>query len=297
MKSRLITLETTIEHLPQPFHLETFNLIQEGIFDSKDTSVFLNESKDFAFLFPTPRVDYVSYVPRVKSLGLANYKRTTAHTIRRFDKIKPYFSNEQKVLEIGSGTGEFLGHISRIFPHTHIASLEIDQNTKPTREKISGLKSYASFTEMEAMQETFDLICMFHVLEHIINPKEFLTNCLGLLSPKGRLIIEVPSLHDPLLTLYDSLSYKQFYFQCQHPYVYSSGSLRRLLESENFHLEQLIFHQRYGLENHLNWLTQEKPGGNQQFRQMFNNCEANYMTALEKAGFTDSVIAIAKVSQ
>jgi len=292
-----MTLQTTIESLPKPFNQETFNLIQKGIFDSEDTSVYLNDSKDFVFLFPIPIVDYISYVPRVKSLGLSTYKLTTAVTLRRFDKIKNYFSNGQKVLEIGSGTGEFLGHVSKLFPNTQIVSLEIDQNTKTTREKISGLKSYASFQEMGAKQETFDLICMFHVLEHIINPKEFLKNCLASLSPMGRLIIEVPSLDDPLLALYDSTAYRKFYFQRQHPYVYSSRSLCRLLEAENIHPEQMIPHQRYGLENHLNWLTKEKPGGNQQFRQIFNNCEANYMTALEKAGSTDAVIVIAKRTQ
>jgi ubiquinone/menaquinone biosynthesis C-methylase UbiE len=289
-----MTLQTTINSLPRPFNQESFSLTQKGIYDSEDTDVYLNDSKDFAFLFPIPIVDYFAYVPRVKSLGLSTYKRTTAVTLRRFEKIKNYFDNGQKVLEIGSGAGEFLSHVSQLFPDTQIASLEIDQNTKTAREKLPGLHAYASFQEMGASQETFDLICMFHVLEHIIDPKEFLNNCLASLAPMGILIIEVPSLDDPLISLYESQAYRAFYFQRQHPYIYTARSLCRLLAHENISPEHVLPHQRYGLENHLNWLAKEKPGGNEAFRRIFKHLEDEYLGSLEQSELSDSVIIIAQ---
>lgn len=292
-----MSLPQTTEHLPPPFNRETFSLLQQGIYDSNDNDVYINNAGDFACLFPVPKVDYVSYVPRVQALGLSQYKRTMSVILRRFEKIQHCFREIQSVLEIGAGDGAFLGHVSEVFPALRLAALEIDQNTEAARKTLTGLREYSNFQEIKKAQERFDLICLFHVLEHIVDPSDFLTNCLACLTPQGRIIIEVPSLDDPLLSLYDSTAYRKFYFQRQHPNVYSSRSLRRLLEAENIHPEQLIPHQRYGLENHLNWLTKEQPGGNEQFRQIFTNFEPDYMTALEKAGFTDAVIVIAKGTQ
>jgi len=287
-------LPQTIKHLPAPFNRESFTLLQQGIYDCNTIDVYINPERDFACLVPLPKVDYVSYVPRVQALGLSQYKRTMSVILRRFEKIQHCFSGAGSILEIGAGDGAFLGHVSGVFPSLHLAALEVDQNTQAARKTLKGLREYSTFQEIRKDRETFDLICLFHVLEHIIDPREFFTNCLACLTPQGRIIIEVPSLDDPLLTLYGSTAYRKFYFQRQHPYVYSPRSLSRLLEEENIPPEQLIFHQRYGLENHLNWLTKEKPGGNEQLRQIFTDCEADYMTALEKAGFTDTVIAIAK---
>ncbi len=289
-----MSLPQTIEHLPAPFNREPFSLLQQGIYDSNENDVYINNEGGFACLVPLPKVDYVSYVPRVQALGLSQYKRTMSVVLRRFEKIRHCFSGAANILEIGAGDGAFLGHASGVFPALRLAALEIDQNTQAARKSLTGLREYSNFQEIRKAQERFDLICLFHVLEHIVDPRDFLTNCLACLAPQGRMIIEVPSLDDPLLSLYESTAYRKFYFQRQHPYVYSSRSLRRLLEEENIHPEQLIPHQRYGLENHLNWLTKAKPGGNEEFRQIFTNFEPDYMTALEKAGFTDAVIVIAK---
>ncbi len=294
--SASLSLEATIEKLPLPFKQESFSLLFTGIYDSKDISVYVNDSKDFAFLFPIPFVDYTTYVPRVQRLGLTKFKRTTNLVQHRFEKIKNYFFPDQRVLEIGSGAGDFLWHLSQLFPTTEIASLEVDQNTKTAREKLPKLQAFFAFQEIHDNKETFDIICMFHVLEHIIHPEEFLHNCLKALSPNGKIIIEVPSLHDPLLTLYESQAYRKFYFQCQHPFVYSPESLGRLLKHQGFTLDQVVAHQRYGLENHLHWLVHEKPGRHEIFLDIFKEIEGDYIRALEQSGHTDSIIIIAERS-
>ena len=97
---------------------------------------------------------------------------------------------------------------------------------------------------------SFDLVCLFHVLEHIIEPAPFLESCTALLVSGGRIIIEVPSLEDPLLSLYHVDAYQNFFFQTQHPYSYSAASLGRLLDAHGLAVDESIAHQRYGLENH-----------------------------------------------
>ena len=289
-----MSVQTAVANLPQPFNHESFTLLQRGIYDSTQTSVYVNQASDFAFLFPLPEVDYISYLPRVKALGLSQYKKNMAVVARRYEKIQQCFSPHQKILEIGAGDGAFLRHVGNIHPAYRLACLEVDENTKSIREQVTGLHSYASWDHIREGQERFDVICMFHVLEHILDPKEFLTNCRACLAAHGTVIIEVPSLEDPLLSLYRSKAYQQFYFQRQHPYVYSSKSLPRLLEQDGLHMETVIPHQRYGLENHLNWLVNEKPGGHERFREIFHPSAGQYRKALEQAGISDAVITVAR---
>jgi len=287
-----MSLEETIQRLPHPFDCDTFTFLQRGTYDVPDTEVHINESGDFAFLYPLPQVDYVTYIPRVKALSLSTYKQTLSVVSRRFDKIEPWFTGIHRILEIGAGDARFLTHVKALFPNLTVASLEIDQNTKSDRDRFPALRQYGAFQEIRQARETFDRICMFHVLEHVIDPLQLLADCLAYLAPEGRLIIEVPSLDDPLLSLYHCQAYRKFYFQSQHPYIYSARSLSRLLEQATMQAEKVIPYQRYGLENHLNWLSVGKPGGDERLRQIFAASEDEYRKALERSGCSDTVIVV-----
>ncbi|MCZ6784306.1 MAG: class I SAM-dependent methyltransferase [Proteobacteria bacterium] len=289
----MASLQDAIDRLPAPFRDEKFSLLQQGIDDCQDTEVYVNQERDFAFLEPRPEVNYVAYRPRVKKLALGAYKKTLSVTGRRFEKIATLFPGACKVLEVGAGDGAFLAHVADLFPRLSLACVEVDQNTQPDRDSLPGLVQYASLADVCELGERYDLVCAFHVLEHILEPAQFLEECRSRLAPGGRLIFEVPSLDDPLLSLYESPAYRCFYFQRQHPYVYSARSLPRLLEHSGLHVEQVIPHQRYGLENHLQWLTRGEPGGNERFRETFRELEPGYARTLEESGRSDAVIVVA----
>jgi SAM-dependent methyltransferase len=247
---------------------------------------------DFAFLYPRPEFSYAYYKSRTDSLNLATYKKTLPVVQRRYEKIRDRFSNGISVLEIGAADAEFLAYVMTRSEDTRLASLEIDANTRAGRDALPGLVQYESFDEVDASVRRFDIVCMFHVLEHVFDPGALLRRCITSLASSGHLVIEVPSLDDPLLSLYHADAYQQFYFQSQHPYVYSKRSLVRLLEGLGLGRVDVIDHQRYGLENHLHWLAEGLPGGSEMLRDTFQNCEGAYLASLEQAGRTDSVIAI-----
>jgi SAM-dependent methyltransferase len=213
---------------------------------------------------------------------------------RRFGKIRRYFSGSLKVLEIGSYDGAFLSLAKEWNPQLDLASLETDASTKPNRDQLSWLTQYSDFLELLEEGLHFDIVCLFHVLEHIDDPPDFLKSCSQVLKTDGKIIVEVPSLDDPLLKLYHLEEYEKFYFQSQHPYVYSAKSLYRLLEANRFRIQQCIPHQRYGLENHLTWLSEGRPGGNETLRDIFSTIDAQYRERLETAGYADAVIIVAE---
>ena len=195
-------------------------------------------------------------------------------------------------MEIGCGDASFLLEAYKEYNNIKYFCLEKDQNTIDERNKYTWLKQYSSFEEINAAIRKFDLIGFFHVFEHIKSPTEFLMQCRSVLSEKGCLLIEVPSFDDPLLQLYKSDIYSKFYFQKQHPYIYSAGSIKRVLENNGFKILELIPFQRYSLENHLNWLVNSKPGGNEGYQAVFKDVDEGYRHAIEKTGKSDSVIFI-----
>jgi 2-polyprenyl-3-methyl-5-hydroxy-6-metoxy-1,4-benzoquinol methylase len=57
---------------------------------------------------------------------------------------------------------------------------------------------------IEDAGEGYDLITAFHVAEHLPDPIAMLRKLATRLSNRGRLVIEVPSSEDALLTVYES---------------------------------------------------------------------------------------------
>ena len=287
-----MSLRDATSALPAPFDAEEYTLLRRGVFDGPE-EVWHNAARDFAFLHPRPETDYSAYVPRVSALSLSDYKKTQPVIARRFEKIASQFGEKGRVLELGAADAAFLHHLSRERPGWELACMEVDQNTRASRDALPGLVQYETLDGVVASGARFDRVCAFHVLEHVLEPAPFLDACRACLAPAGRVVFEVPSLDDPLLSLYACEAYEAFYFQRQHPYVYSAASLGRLLVTHGFEIVQTIHHQRYGLENHLQWLTEGRPGGREAFRRVFETSEASYQADLERSGHADSAILVA----
>jgi 2-polyprenyl-3-methyl-5-hydroxy-6-metoxy-1,4-benzoquinol methylase len=280
--------------LPKPFEAEQFELFRKGISDDPTIDVYINAQSDFAFLHPTPRMNYEKYIPRVTKFGLHEYKKGLGILERRFDKIRHDLeSGHRTLLEIGAGDGMFLKTVREHIPGLHLTAMDKDHNTLRSRTENSD-ENYDSLEELIRNKKRYDVICLFHVLEHIEAPEKFLAEIKKMMPANGRLVIEVPSLSDPLFALYDSEAFSNFYFSSQHPYIYSSSSLQRLMEYSGFQTVEVLNFQRYGLENHLNWLSRAKPGGNKQFQKIFEGLDSEYIAALEQYGKTDTVLWVGK---
>ena len=277
--------------------MEQVELLQEGVYDDPQINVYINKQKDFAFLYPRPVVDYKEYLPRVKKLNLQKYKKQRSVYMERYLKIRSFINNISNLLEIGAGDGSFLRIINENHPAVALSSVETDISTLSQREQIENLKNYESLEDICKYDNKYDAICLFHVLEHIIDPSAYLSKIgQSLIKNDSLVIVEVPSLFDPLLSVYGCETYKKFYFQSQHPYIYSNTSIVRLMERNGFVTKEVINYQRYGIENHLNWLTNNSPRGSELFRNIFNKTNKSYITELEDSGKTDTVIWIGKLN-
>jgi SAM-dependent methyltransferase len=281
-----------LQAIPIPLRDEPFTLLKRGVFDDPAIDVYLNAGSDFAFLAPPPVVDYRNYEPRHKALGLTKYKNPQRVIESRHAKIKGCFETAASVLEVGAADGAFLAHLNAKHPGLALAAIEPDESTRSQRDAIPGLRQFATLDDAAKAGLRVDVVCLFHVFEHLADPGAWLTSARRLLAPGGQFVVEVPSLDDPLFSLYKSAAHREFYFQKQHPFVYSGASLRRVLQHHGFAVN-IIPYQRYGMENHLAWLASGKPGGNAEFGKVFESCDAPYKAALESRGLTDTVFAVA----
>lgn len=85
-------------------------------------------------------------------------------------------------------------------------------------------------TELVEQRESYDIVLMSHVLEHITNPLEFLQELRSLLSDDGLLAIEVPGIKNLVNYQFDF----QKYLQNSHTHHYCANSLTALLENAGY---------------------------------------------------------------
>jgi 2-polyprenyl-3-methyl-5-hydroxy-6-metoxy-1,4-benzoquinol methylase len=96
-----------------------------------------------------------------------------------------------RVLDIGCGRGDFLMACRR--KGWQVAGVE--QAGAPIMElrQSLGLDVVATTEILSLPDASFDVVTMWHVFEHMADPRETLRNAYRLLRPGGRIIIEVPN--------------------------------------------------------------------------------------------------------
>ncbi|MBF0298287.1 MAG: class I SAM-dependent methyltransferase [Oligoflexia bacterium] len=230
--------------------------------------VYRCKSCDLLYLFPmmsdaaTQRLynHYTNYV-FMRGLGdetpLQTFVRRKPLAATRLERLKCFLDSNKAVLEVGGGCGNVIGEIKRQKLASCSVIVEICHEQLEFAKKEYDLETYLSLSDIQE-KKSFDFIFLFHVLEHINEPIAFLKNIYQLLKNDGLVFFEVPSSSDPLISLYNIDSFKDFYFQVQHPYVYSEKSLRQLVDSSEFSIVEFRYHQRYSFLNHLKWLNGEK---------------------------------------
>ncbi|MEH6632303.1 MAG: class I SAM-dependent methyltransferase [Halopseudomonas aestusnigri] len=109
-------------------------------------------------------------------------------------------SSALKILDIGAGHS-FFGAIaskSSIMVDGGYHAVEPDENYRETAQKHwTSTKCHSYFySSLEQVHDQFDLITISHVLEHVIDPVDFITNITTYLKPNGFLFIEIPHRDD-----------------------------------------------------------------------------------------------------
>lgn len=99
----------------------------------------------------------------------------------------------KSILDVGSGRGWMLYFLKKYFKYKTTAGTQISENAyKFSKEKL-GLEIYNKDLLRLSFEKKFDLITMWHILEHVEMPEEYIRRVYELLDDDGVLLIEVPN--------------------------------------------------------------------------------------------------------
>ena len=143
-----------------------------------------------------------------------------------------------KILDFGAGSGAFINYVKQ---NTNLEAYGIETSEKAFQHlfNIHGNKvSNANILSQSFFEnKKFDAITLFHVLEHLEDPKEYLNKLISKLNKGGLLLIEVPNINS-----LESILFKKYFFHLdlpRHLYHFNKNSLSYLLNKTD--LEEIKF--------------------------------------------------------
>ncbi len=102
-----------------------------------------------------------------------------------------------RLLDVGAGIGQFL-HVAK--SHFEVEGSEISPTAIAIAKDKYGLSLRSGTVESLRWEKPFDVLTLFHVLEHVPDPSQTLKICHSLLSFQGLLVIAVPNDVEAILT-------------------------------------------------------------------------------------------------
>lgn len=178
--------------------------------------------------------DYISHTDTKRNAFEKVYHFIRSIALKRKLKLINSFNTDAKnLLDVGCGTGDFLKTAQD--NNWTITGVEPDDKAR----EIANSKTNNSVFEIEKLQQlnsqSFDVITLWHVLEHLPNLKTDLATFASLLKPNGRLIIAVPNYKS-----FDAKHYKQFwaaYDVPRHLWHFSQTAIEILASEHNLKVE------------------------------------------------------------
>ena len=232
---------------------------------SKETFTLLKDVKsELLITHPQPELDklssyyesenYISHTDskktffdriyqKVKNYAIKNKVKLIQKTKNLKNKTETFANN---ILDIGCGTGDFLTACKN--QNWNVVGVEPNKKARVlAKSKLEILTSnfnnfenqYPKIHEtINSVEEQFDVITMWHVLEHVPNLEQYITQLNQMLKPNGTLIIAVPN-HKS----YDAKYYGKFwaaYDVPRHLWHFSQKSIKLLFAKENMKVIQTL---------------------------------------------------------
>ena len=177
--------------------------------------------------------DYISHTDSQRSLFEKIYQVVKTKNIS--DKVKTVTranSGTGRLLDIGCGTGDFLSVAKSVGWQT----VGFEPNDKARNLALSkGVELVAETTDLP--DASFDVITMWHVLEHVPDVEAQIKELRRLVKPGGTIVIAVPNFKSV-----DAKYYGKFwaaYDVPRHLWHFSKTAIKKLFEEQALFLEEV----------------------------------------------------------
>lgn len=261
---------------------------KDYLVSGEEFDLFLNEKYEILETKPVP-LDLPFYYSSDKYISHTDSESTL--TEKLYQRVKDFMLNKKlgwiknykasgKLLDVGAGTGDFLVEARKndfeiygVEPNDTARGMALHKDV--TLEK--------GFKDLE--DQKFDVISMWHVLEHIPELKEEIASLYNLLDENGVLVVAVPNFKS-----YDANYYKEFwaaYDVPRHLYHFSQKGIKDIFLDFNFELVEkrpLIFDSYY-----VSLLSEEHKTGSRNFMKAFYRGFLSNMKARSSSEYSSLV--------
>lgn len=171
--------------------------------------------------------------------------------IQNIPAIPSYVKNG-KILDIGCGDGDTLALLKKLGWETY--GLDIDSRAvEIANKKRLNVKS-GTFRVLSTYPDNyFDAIRLYHVIEHIDDPSLCLSLIRKKLKKEGELLIGTPNINSPLASIFGSYWYNLDI--PRHLFLFSSQTLGKLLNKNNFVIKKIEFCSAGGIPGSLQYVV------------------------------------------
>ncbi|MEA9413607.1 class I SAM-dependent methyltransferase [Flavobacterium sp. PL02] len=212
---------------------------------SKETfELYYDETLDMLITSPQPdennlgkyyeSEDYISHTDNKRSLFEKAYHIVKNIALKnKLNLINSENPQKGRILDIGAGTGDFLLTAKQNGWET--VGVEPSDRAKSIAIK-KGISFVGKIGDLE--NNSFDVITMWHVLEHVPNLELQIQELKRLLKPTGTLIVAVPNFKS-----FDANHYKTFWAAYDVPihfWHFSKKAIQSLFEKVDMRLEKIL---------------------------------------------------------
>lgn len=221
-----------------------FLSVKDYSVSQEDFDLYYDEKLDMLITHPQPSlenlgkyyesVDYISHTDSKRSLFEKCYHFIKSIALKnKLNLINSVQPAKGSILDIGAGTGDFLSFVQQ--EGWQAIGVEPSEKAKAIAKK-KGVSFVGNTSELE--NNSFDVISMWHVLEHVPDLDSQIKELKRLLKPNGTLIIAVPNFKS-----FDAKHYGKFWAAFDVPihfWHFSKTAIKLLFEQEEMKLVKTL---------------------------------------------------------
>ena len=180
--------------------------------------------------------DYISHTDTKRNWFEKLYHRVrTINLNRKLKLIDSLSTKSKRLLDVGCGTGDFICLANN--KGWTVAGLEPNEQARNIAKSKNGDVVFDA-TEWENLSDQkYDIISLWHVLEHLPDPTEALKKYFEILAEDGYLILAVPNFKS-----FDASYYKSYWAAFdvpRHLWHFSQGSMKILADENGFEIDSI----------------------------------------------------------